>query len=53
MKFIGINYNIEIMDLLTILLISDFFILCLLVKYRRLRLRLEAVEKHLNIPAPK
>ena len=53
LHFAGYSYNLEIMDLLTILLITDFFVLVILAKMRKLRLRLEALEKHTNIPVAK
>jgi hypothetical protein len=53
MKIPGFNYNIEIMDILAIIFVSDFIVLWLMVKIAKMRGRIEALEKHLNIQPPK
>jgi hypothetical protein len=49
MHFAGFSYNLEIMDLLFLFLL----ILLAMANIRKHRIRLEAIEKHLNIPEKK
>jgi hypothetical protein len=53
MHFAGFSYNLEIMDLLFLFLFLSLLILLAMANIRKHRIRLEAIEKHLNIPEKK